>query len=424
MTNFLTTPQGSKTLDRYLKKMKSDASRRVYRSALTRFFDSYGGDICGVTSEALEQYRNVLAEKHTPRTAKREFSILNGFFKFISRSKISKGFENPIVRLKDYAVGNYAESPEFKAILDNFLDPLPAEKTKFAYRFQLTAFFTWLNKPVHEVTLEDLKSYRDHLRDQEVKASTFWAKFIPINRLYKFLTFKKGINNPVSFLDLQLPMTKKRKDFYTLINKGDVLKLLKQPDRKRLIGKRDYAVMLMIAVFGLRINEATRITFGNFEERIEGQVPLWIMDRKGKGVNRANTRIILNGRVLAAVDDWMTSCRIAFTPSTPLFLGFHWSRSRGGFVVDKSRLQKALSPRTIEYILDKYIRLAGIRAEGEVVSGHALRHFAISALAQSKKVKLEELRELAGHTDIRTTQIYIHYAQSLKDNAGMHSPIN
>ena len=77
---------------------------------------------------------------------------------------------------------------------------------------------------------------------------------------------------------------------------------MEQPDNSDY-GKRNKAMLWLGIGYGLRPNEICKILHGDFEgERVQGQQKLWIRDRKDGGTD---TAIILNGKALDAMDDWL-----------------------------------------------------------------------------------------------------------------------
>ncbi len=77
----------------------------------------------------------------------------------------------------------------------------------------------------------------------------------------------------------------------------------------------------------------------------------------------------------------------------------------------------------IENIVNKYMSKAKIVRDGETLSAHALRHTAFTMLAQARR-PIQDIQKLAGHSDVKTTMIYVHSAQSYDDHVGMHNPLN
>ena len=92
----------------------------------------------------------------------------------------------------------------------------------------------------------------------------------------------------------------------------------------------------------------------------------------------------------------------------PLFLSY--SRRQGD--TDTSGNFRRLTTRSIERIVQKYARAAGITKH---VSPHTLRHsFATDLLMNG--ADLRSVQALLGHADISTTQVYTHVTdQHLKE---------
>jgi len=428
--SFLKTPRGEKLFEAYLKKFKGKSSQKVYRSEIKQFFIFFTGDLLALNGAVFIEYRDYLSRNTKAKTIKRKFSILNQFFKFIEKSV--KGFRSPIGRhygdMQVFEAANYADSEAFQNLLKHWAESLITESTRQTYCTHVRLFFSWFKKDPKELGQDDLSRYRDHLLlEKKLKRSTIWNKFIAINGLLKFLSGKsRKFKNPMNFKGLSLVPPKKDTGYYTVLTEKEVKKLLKQPDRRTLIGKRDQAILRLMLTYGLRVNEITKIRYGDLEnERVRGQQKIWVRDRKGRIGRRADTDIVLNGKALDAFDDWMESSKIRFENGTPIFAGFVWDVREEGLVINHSRVrqQKPLTVRTLENVVSKYVQAAGIERNNQVISPHAFRHTAFTFLAKAG-IELVDLKFLAGHQDVSTTMIYLHSVQSYDDHVGMHNPIN
>ncbi|MGD9947661.1 MAG: tyrosine-type recombinase/integrase [Desulfobulbus sp.] len=424
--SFLDTAKGKKLFAKYLAKYKG-GSQRVYRSEIQQFFDFKKLGIDQVDAAALHEYRERLAAEHSPTTTKRKFSILNNFFKFLQNGV--KGFVNPIENLNTYKTHKGAASVEFQNYLAAFLAEQNTRNTRRSYENQVKLFFTWAGKDLAEIDGADILAYRDHLRlEKRHKDSTVWNKFVALNRFFKFVQREnRKFKNPIVFKGLKLIFPKKDKGYYSVLSTAESERLLKQVNKRTAIGKRDYALLLVILVYGLRANEVAGLRHKNLEpERVKGQQKAWIVDRKGKFQNRPQTGIILSGRALRAFDDWLgvvSKQGGAVDGETPVFLPFIYDRNNQELVIRRDRKHQPLSVKAVENVVKKYLAKANISRDETTLSPHALRHTAFTMLAQ-EGVKLQDIQKLAGHQDINTTMIYVHAAQSYDDHPGMHSPLN
>ena len=423
--SFLDTNSGQRLFNQYLKKVNG-GSQRVYRSEIQQFFEFKNCEISGITKETLHAYQERLSQEHSPKTARRKFSVLNGFFKFLEKKV--KGFKNPITTLKEFKTHTGVKSEDLKRYLDGFLAIQNTQNTKRSYENLIKSFFTWAGKDLSEIVKVDILAYRDYLRESNYKDTTVWNKFISLNRFFKHVEREnRKFHNPIVFKELSLIFPKKDKGYYTVLTMLEEQRLLSQCDRKTEIGKRDYAILVMMLVYGPRANEIAGLRHKHLEhERVKGQQKLWIVDRKGRFQNRPKTAIILNGRALQAFDAWMDIVKgygIKITGELPIFLPFIYDRVNRDLVIRRDRLPCALSVKSVENIVKRYLKKAKLERDGEVLSAHALRHTAFTVLAQ-EGVPIQDIQKLAGHQDINTTMIYVHSAQSYDDHPGMHNPLN
>ena len=428
--SYLKTPQGEKLFNQYLKKFKGKSSQKVYRSEVKQFFDFFPGDILDLSKRVFIQYRDHLGQCVGARTIKRKFSILNQFLKFLE-GKIKK-FSSPVGKnygdMKAFQSRNYAESEAFGTQIEQWMESLICDSTRKTYSGHARLFFQWAQKEPKDLLQEDFIRYREHLfKEKQLKPATVWNKFIAINGFLKFLAARsRKFKNPLNFAGLALTPAKKDKGYYTVLTQKEAKKLLRQPDVRTLIGKRNRAVLRLMLTYGLRAGEICKLTYKDIDpERVKGQQRLWIRDRKGRIGRRADTDIILNGKALDAFDEWMASCGIRFEADSPIFAGFIWDINTGGLVINyrQVRAKRRLTVRTIENVVAKYVEKAGIDRGDHVISPHAMRHTALTLLAKAG-VELIDLKWLAGHQDVSTTMIYLHSVQNFDDHVGMHNPLN
>jgi len=165
-------------------------------------------------------------------------------------------------------------------------------------------------------------------------------------------------------------------------------RLLAAPDITEPRGLRDRALLEMLFSTGLRVSELARLDRAhvNLRTREFGVI--------GKG---RKPRVVF---LSDAAVEWLTRYLEARTDRwKPLFI-----RMKGTPDPTPGGLAMRMSPRSIERLVTKYVRAAGI---GVKATPHTLRHsFATDLL--SNGADLRAVQELLGHANLNTTQIYTH----------------
>ena len=87
-----------------------------------------------------------------------------------------------------------------------------------------------------------------------------------------------------------------------------------------------------------------------------------------------------------------------------------------------SKQNKRISPKTVQYIVKKY--LSGIDLGGPGYSVHKLRHTAATLMYQQGNVDIRVLKEILGHENLGTTEIYTHLSNSQMEKAAEANPLS
>ena len=270
-----------------------------------------------------------------------------------------------------------------------------SENTVSAYEQDLNIFYNFLNtklrknkitiKEINQIAIQDLHAFISYLTNERSNSNKSKARRIAsLKGYFKYLhgTIKVIDNNPTTELDT--PKIEKRLPIYYKLE--DAEKLLSVIDNKR-----DYAIVTLFLNCGLRLSELININ----TDDIQGDILAVI----GKG-NKERT-IYLNESVLLAIDDYMTS-RKDF-------------RDKALFI---SNRKMRMTSKGIENMLDKYLKLAGLKG-----SPHKLRHTAATLMYQAG-TDIRALQEILGHESIATTQIYTHINQEQLRAAVKNNPLN
>jgi len=165
-------------------------------------------------------------------------------------------------------------------------------------------------------------------------------------------------------------------------------RLLAAPDINDLRGLRDRALLETFFSTGLRLAELARLDREhiNLKTREFGVI--------GKG---RKPRVVF---LSDAASEWLTRyLQARHDRWKPLFI-----RLKGKPDPMPGGPAMRISPRSIERLVQKYVRVAGL---GIKATPHTLRHsFATDLL--SNGADLRAVQELLGHANLNTTQIYTH----------------
>ena len=86
-----------------------------------------------------------------------------------------------------------------------------------------------------------------------------------------------------------------------------------------------------------------------------------------------------------------------------------------------SRFEQRMSVKTVQAMVYKYLKLAGL--ESKHYSVHKLRHTAATLMYQSGNVDVRVLKEILGHEQLNTTQIYTHVTNADIEKAMEQNPL-
>lgn len=153
-------------------------------------------------------------------------------------------------------------------------------------------------------------------------------------------------------------------------------------------GLRDQAIIELLFSSGLRVSELTELNRDHINtKRREFMV-------RGKG--QKDRAVFISQSAASAVEKYLEA-REDNIP--PLFL----NHSRNN-ITSTSGDYRRLSPRSIQRMINKYARLAGITKH---VTPHTMRHgYATDLLRNGADIR--SVQTMLGHADISTTQVYTH----------------
>lgn len=285
-------------------------------------------------------------------------------------------------------------SQQFGAYLLNdffaFLDV--SEKTQATYQRALKQVFGYfamngINKPVHD----DILNFKKSLEAAGRKPSTIALYLAACRRFFSWCE-QRGICQNVA-TGVKAPKQERghKRDFFGATQLKDILSGM---SRKTLRDKRDYAIMALMTVGGLRTIEVSRANLEDIRN-VGGSMILYVC---GKGRKERTEFVKLPEPVLAAINDYL-ALRNTTDETAPLFVGTG-NRNKG-----------RLSTRTISGIAKQAMRAAGYNSRR--LSAHSLRHSAVT-LCLLGGMSLQDTQAFARHANIATTTVYAHDVSRLQ----------
>ncbi len=165
--------------------------------------------------------------------------------------------------------------------------------------------------------------------------------------------------------------------------------------------ERDYCILVLFLNCGMRLSELCGINLSDI--RSDGTLRLL-----GKG--NKERMVYLNDACKEAINTYLT-----VRPNDNLKVG-----DRNALFI--SRNSRRISNKTVQHIVKKYLDKAGLSGLG--LSTHKLRHTAATLMYQHGDVDIRVLKDILGHANLGTTQIYTHISNSQIKNAIDSNPLS
>lgn len=179
----------------------------------------------------------------------------------------------------------------------------------------------------------------------------------------------------------------KRKHIPTTWTREDIEKILACIDLASPVGKRDYAIILLVARLGIRVSDVIRLEFDNIK---------WEKNCIQLSQYKTNELLVLPlfEDVGQAIIDYVKNGR----PASDLKLVF---------ITHKPPFQKFSDNNHLYGMFNKYLYKAGIEVTPEKNHGmHTLRHSLANELLR-KEIPLPVISEILGHKSLETTMQYL-----------------
>ena len=300
-----------------------------------------------------------------------------------------------------------------------------AAKTVNAYAYDLTVFFSYLSnkknkRPLEEklspeelcsfvtmdliekITKLEILEYLFYANSLDNKAATRARKLSSIRSFYKYLYKNEGSIKSDPAQDIETPHLKsKNPKFLDESESVELLSTAAESDEKNAV--RNYCIITLFLNCGMRVSELCGISMGDFSDNYTK------VRVTGKG---SKERILyLNDACQKAVRDY-----IKVRSEIPDIK----KEAKDAFFI--SRNKRRIAVKTVQWVVYKYVDMAGLGGKG--ISAHKLRHTAATLMYQSGKVDIRTIKDILGHEQLNTTQIYTHVSSHQMAQAVQANPLS
>lgn len=254
---------------------------------------------------------------------------------------------------------------------------------------------------IKTITLVDVYEYLNFAMINHNSAKSRARKISSIRGFFKYLTINLNVlkQNPIK--NLELPSLKKTLPKYLSVEESvKLLNIQAISDSKTRY--RDYCILTLFLNCGMRLSELERINLDDIKTKDSSLKLL------GKG-NKERI-VFLNEACQLAISDYLKLERQNLK---------RIQNKKALFLSQKTG--KRLCARQIENVVGNALKRAGLSNMG--YSPHKLRHTAATLLYQYGKVDILILKELLGHANVGTTEIYTHVSDEILKNAVLKNPL-
>lgn len=300
-----------------------------------------------------------------------------------------------------------------------------SERTVNEYMLDLRTFFRYLLSKEKDIEIDSDEFYKIDIRPIDAdylskvkteqiyeflfytseKRQNMWSakarKLSAIKGLYKYLTLKRNYFEDNPAINIESPKPKKTLPKFLNLDESLLLLQAVLDDEESNTKERDYCIITLFLNCGMRLSELVGINLSDIDRELRSLRVL------GKG-NKERI-IYLNDACKSVLRDYIelrTSPKYENVQTKALFL---------------SRLNKRISVKTVQWMVYKYLERAGLEAKH--FSVHKLRHTAATLMYQSGNVDVRVLKDILGHEQLNTTQIYTHVSNEHMRSAMDQNPL-
>ncbi len=250
---------------------------------------------------------------------------------------------------------------------------------------------------IKTITVSDLYAFMVFCKNERSNNTATRARKTSTLRIFfKYLSSQTHQIDENPALMLETPKVKQSLPKHLTLE--DSLELLNSVDGKNK--QRDYCILTLFLNCGLRLAELCSLNLND----ISSENTLTVT---GKG--NKERMIYLNEACQSAIKNYL-----AVRPAE----GLPVSERNALFI---SRNHRRISHKTVQHIVKTYLEKSGLGNMG--FSTHKLRHTAATLMYQHGDVDIRVLKDILGHSNLGTTQIYTHVSDKQIKKAAEANPL-
>ena len=233
-----------------------------------------------------------------------------------------------------------------------------------------------------------------------------WAskarKLSAIKGLFKFLTVKRGYLEENPAANIESPKHKKTLPKFLSLEESKMLLDAVRNDTDSKSRMRDLCMITLFLNCGMRLSELVGISINDIERELK------YIRVVGKG---SKERIVyLNDACRTILAEYLVGTRL-----------IDKNKNLSDKALFLSNRDRRISNKTVQATVYKYLDIAGLGSKHYSV--HKLRHTAATLMYQSGNVDIRVLKDILGHEQLNTTQIYTHVSNVNMMNAMAENPL-
>ena len=250
-----------------------------------------------------------------------------------------------------------------------------------------------------DINLNDGYEFLLYCKNERNNDSTARArKVTSLKSFFKYLETRENVIKANPFRDLEAPKLKKSLPKFLSLEQSRMLLNCVYNDSNPN-KERDFCILTLFLNCGLRLAELVGLNLRHIHDDNS-------MTVTGKG-NKERI-VYLNEACIMAINNYLKVRPVdGLKDKEALFI---------------SRNKQRISRRTVQNIVENALQKSGLADLG--FSTHKLRHTAATLMYQYGSVDVLLLKEILGHENLSTTQIYTHVADEQLRKAVSLNPLN